>query len=333
MPEEQTYDITIIGAGPVGLFTAFYAGMRNASVKVIDSLPQVGGQLSALYPDKYIYDVGGFRDVQAKGLVDQLYSQAQRFSPAIHLNETVENVIQLHDGSFKLATTSAVHYSRSIIIAAGAGAFQPRKLKVGRADGYEGNCLHYSVKDLKFFKDRRVLVCGGGDSAVDWSLALESIAEEVTLIHRRSSFKSHEHSLSLLQQSNVDIKTPFEVNQLIGKDDGIEQVLIKEVKGENTFLLDVDDLIVNFGFVTSLGPLQTWGLDIQKKAVRVNSQMETNIPGIFAVGDICTYEGKPKLIATGFGEAPIAVNHAKTFVDPKARRQAGHSTNIAAFAT
>ncbi len=234
MPEKQTVDITIIGAGPVGLFTAFYAGMRSASVKVIDSLPEVGGQLSALYPEKYIYDVGGFPGVKAKDLVDQLHMQAQN-SPKIHLNETVESVIQQPDGSFKLVTSSAVHYSRSIIIAAGAGAFEPRKLKVERADTYEENCLHYAVKDMEYFKDRRVLVCGGGDSAVDWSLALEPIAKEVTLIHRRSSFRSHEHSLSLLKQSSVDIKTPFEVNQLIGEDDKIDQVLIKEVKGENTF--------------------------------------------------------------------------------------------------
>ncbi|WP_079528103.1 NAD(P)/FAD-dependent oxidoreductase [Halobacillus hunanensis] len=328
MSEEKTYDITIIGAGPVGLFTAFYAGMRKASVNVIDSLPEVGGQLSALYPDKYIYDVGGFPKIKAQELVDQLHEQAQTFSPNWSLEQSVENVIRLEDGTFKLETSTATHYSRSVIITAGAGAFQPRKLKVERADSYENNCLHYAVKDLHQFKDRRVVVCGGGDSAVDWSLALEPIAKEVTLIHRRPSFRAHEHSLSLLEQSNVNMKTPFEVSRLIGRDDKLEQVLIQEVKGETTHLLDVEDLIVNFGFVTSLGPLKTWGLDIQKNAIQVNSRMETNIPGIFAAGDVCTYEGKAKLIATGFGEAPIAVNHAKLLVDPKARLHAGHSTSI-----
>ncbi|WFT77037.1 NAD(P)/FAD-dependent oxidoreductase [Halobacillus naozhouensis] len=333
MAEEKIYDMTIIGAGPVGLFTAFYAGMRKASVKVIDSLPQVGGQLSALYPDKYIYDVGGFPKVKAQELVDQLHEQAQTFSPTISLEESVEQVIRLEDGTFKLVTSSDTHYSRSIIITAGAGAFQPRKLKVERADSYERNCLHYSVKELNQFKDRRVVVCGGGDSAVDWSLALESIAKEVTLIHRRPSFRAHEHSLTLLEQSSVDIKTPYEVSRLIGRDDRLEQVLIQEVKGEKTHLLDVEDLIVNFGFVTSLGPLKTWGLEIQKNAIQVNSRMETNIPGIFAAGDVCTYEGKAKLIATGFGEAPIAVNHAKLLVDPTAKRQAGHSTSLFASST
>ncbi|WP_396265718.1 NAD(P)/FAD-dependent oxidoreductase [Halobacillus shinanisalinarum] len=328
MSEKKTYDITIIGAGPVGLFTAFYAGMRKASVKIIDSLPQVGGQLSALYPDKHIYDVGGFPKIKAQELVNQLHEQAQTFSPTISLEESVENVVRLEDGTFKLVTPSHIHYSRTIIITAGAGAFQPRKLKVERADSYEENCLHYAVKDLDRFKNRRVLVCGGGDSAVDWSLALESIAKEVTLIHRRPSFRAHEHSLSLLEKSSVGLKTPFEVSRLIGRDDALEQVLIQEVKGDNTHLLDVDDLIVNFGFVTSLGPLKTWGLDIKKNAIDVSSRMETNIPGIFAAGDVCTYEGKAKLIATGFGEAPIAVNHAKKLVDPKAKLQAGHSTSL-----
>ncbi|SDH92095.1 thioredoxin reductase (NADPH) [Alteribacillus persepolensis] len=327
MAKENLVDITIIGAGPVGLFTAFYAGMRQASVKLIDSMPEVGGQLSALYPDKYIYDVAGFPKIKAQELVDQLHEQAQAFSPEICLNESVENVVRLEDGTFELTTPAGTHYSRSIIITAGAGAFQPRKLKVDRADHFEEQSLHYFVKDLESFKDRRVLVCGGGDSAVDWSLALEPIAKEVTLIHRRSSFRAHEHSLELLKESSVDIKTPYEVGKIIGEDK-IEQILIQEIKGDSTHLLDVDDMIVNFGFVTSLGPLKTWGLDINKNAIEVNSKMETNIPGIYAAGDVCTYDGKVKLIATGFGEAPTAVNHAKSFIDPSAKLHPGHSTTL-----
>ncbi|WP_158737449.1 NAD(P)/FAD-dependent oxidoreductase [Alteribacillus sp. YIM 98480] len=327
MSEDKVFDMTIIGAGPVGLFTAFYAGMRQASVKLIDSMPEVGGQLSALYPDKYIYDVAGFPKIKAKDLVNKLHEQAQAFAPEICLNESVENVIRLEDGIFELTTPSDKHYSRSIIITAGAGAFQPRKLKVDRAEQFEECSLHYFVKDLDKFKGRRVLVCGGGDSAVDWSLALEPIAKEVTLIHRRSAFRAHEHSLELLKESSVQMKTPYEVGQIIGEDH-IEQVLIKEVKGDSTYLVDVDDLIVNFGFVTSLGPLKTWGLDINKNAIFVNPKMETNIPGIYAAGDVCTYEGKVKLIATGFGEAPTAVNHAKAFIDPSAKLHPGHSTSL-----
>ncbi|MEC5424073.1 NAD(P)/FAD-dependent oxidoreductase [Virgibacillus sp. C22-A2] len=326
MKNEKMKDITVIGAGPVGLFTAFYAGMRQASVKIIDSMPQVGGQLAALYPDKFIYDIAGFPKIKAQKLVNQLYKQAKTFSPEICLNESVLQVERLEDGTFELITPSKSHYSRSIIITAGAGAFQPRKLKVDEAGRYEDKSVHYFIKDLNVFKNRRVMVCGGGDSAVDWALALESIAETVTLIHRRSAFRAHEHSLSLLKQSTVHIKTPFEVKSLLG-DESIEQVQIQEVKGENTELLPIDDLVVNYGFVTSLGPLKTWGIKTQKNAITVNSKMETNIPGIYAAGDICIYDGKPKLIATGFGEAPIAVNHAKTRIDPDAKIHA-HSTHI-----
>lgn len=319
------YDIVIIGAGPVGLFTAFYAGMREATVTVIDSMPQVGGQLAALYPDKYIHDVAGFPKIKAQQLVDQLYEQAETFSPNIVLNESVHHVLRLEDGTFKLMTSQQTYYSRTIIITAGAGAFQPRKLKVERADHYHN--LHYFVKRLDRFKDRRVLVCGGGDSAVDWALALEPMATEVTLIHRRNNFRAHEHSISLLKQSSVTIKTPYEVKQLIGTEEKIEQVILQEVKGKDTHLLDVDEVIVNFGFVTSLGPLKTWGLETSRNAIYVNQQMETSIPGIFAAGDICSYKGKPKLIATGFGEATIAVNHAKSMIDPKARLNV-HSTHL-----
>lgn len=327
MSKEKIYDITIIGAGPVGLFAAFYAGMREATVKVIDSMPEVGGQLAALYPDKYIYDVGGLPRIKAGDLVKQLKQQALTFSPTIHLNETVQDVIQLNDGTFKIVSQAYTHVSRCIIITAGAGAFQPRKLKVDHADCYEKRNLHYFVKELASFKNRRVAICGGGDSAVDWALALEPIAKQVTLIHRRNHFRAHEHSISELIKSTVTIYTPFEVSQLIGNESMIEQVFIQEVKGKQAHVLDIDDLIVNYGFITSLGPLKTWGLETTKNAIYVNPQMETNIPGIFAAGDICTYQGKPRLIATGFGEATIAVNHAKAMIDPKARLHV-HSTNL-----
>ncbi|WP_174615863.1 NAD(P)/FAD-dependent oxidoreductase [Virgibacillus ihumii] len=331
MSEENIYDITIIGAGPVGLFTAFYAGMRNASVHIIDSMPEVGGQLAALYPDKYIYDVAGFPNIKAKDLVEQLYEQSKTFSPAFSLSESVKDVIQLEDGTFRIETSAAIHHTRSVIITAGAGAFQPRKLKVEKAAEFEDGNLHYFVKELDKFRNRRVLICGGGDSAVDWSLALEPIAKEVTLIHRRDKFRAHEHSLSLLKKSGVNVKTPYQVGKLIGNDK-IEQVMLQEIKGDNIYLLDVDDVIINFGFVTTLGPLQNWGMETSKNAIYVNQQMETTVPGIFAAGDVCAYEGKPRLIATGFGEATIAVNHAKAMIDPKAKLHV-HSTHLFATTT
>ncbi|MFD2043657.1 NAD(P)/FAD-dependent oxidoreductase [Ornithinibacillus salinisoli] len=325
--KEEIFDVTIIGAGPVGLFTAFYAGMREASVKIIDSMPEVGGQLAALYPDKYIYDVAGFPKIKAKELVAQLFKQAQTFSPSICLNESVKHVEKLENGLFHLKSTTGSHYSKSIIITAGAGAFQPRKLKIDNAPQFEDLSLHYFVKDLTRFQGIRVFICGGGDSAVDWSLAIEPLAKEVTLIHRRKDFRAHEHSLTMLQQSSVRLYTPYEMENLIGSNGKIEKIVLQEVKGDQRHILDADHVIVNFGFITNIGPIKSWGLETVKNAVHVNRQMETNIPGIFAAGDICAYDGKPKLIATGFGEATVAVNHAKKYMNPKAKLSV-HSTHL-----
>ncbi|MBZ5750316.1 MULTISPECIES: ferredoxin--NADP reductase 2 [Metabacillus] len=328
MNEDTTiYDITIIGGGPVGLFTAFYGGMRQASVKIIESLPQLGGQLSALYPEKYIYDVAGFPKVRAQELINNLKQQMEQFSPTIALEQAVEQVEKQADGVFKLTTNSEIHYTKTIIITAGNGAFQPRKLELDTAVKYENKNLHYFVDDLNKFAGKRVALCGGGDSAVDWALMLEPIAESVSLIHRRDKFRAHEHSVELLKNSKVNVVTPFVPTDLIGEDN-IEQIVLEEVKGERKEVLDIDDLIVNYGFVSSLGPIKNWGLEIEKNSIRVNSKMETNIEGIYAAGDICTYEGKVKLIASGFGEAPTAVNNAKAYMDPKARVQPLHSTSL-----
>jgi len=327
MENYEITDITIIGAGPVGLFTAFYAGMREASVKIIDSLPEVGGQLTALYPDKYIYDVAGFPGVKAKDLIAELHKQALTFSPTICLNEQVQDIIQLENGTYKIFTSKGIHLSKTIILSAGAGAFEPRRLKLDHASEFEGNTLHYFVKQLDQFTDKQVLVCGGGDSAVDWALALEQVARNVTLIHRRPEFRAHEHSLTQLRKSSVRIHTPFELTEIKGNQGKVEQVVIQEVKGDNYLTFDVDEVIVNYGFITNIGPIKTWGLDTTKNAVHVNGKMETSLPGIFAAGDICFYDGKPKLIATGFGEATIAVNHAKSYLDPKAKLSV-HSTHL-----
>ncbi|WP_332307848.1 NAD(P)/FAD-dependent oxidoreductase [Pontibacillus litoralis] len=324
---DQVYDITIIGAGPVGLFTAFYGGMRQASVKIIESLPHLGGQLSALYPEKYIYDVAGFPKVRAQELVDNLAEQANQFNPAISLEETVEQVERLEDNTFKLTTNRSVHYSKTIIITAGNGAFAPRKLKIEECERFEGKNLYYHVDDMKKFAGKNVVICGGGDSAVDWSLMLEPIANQVTLVHRRDKFRAHEHSVEQLHNSSVNIKTPYTPEQIIGED-SIEQLVLKEAKGDATETVDVDALIVNYGFVSSLGPIKEWDLEIEKNNIVVNTKNETNIPGIYAAGDICTYPGKVKLIASGFGEGPTAVNNAKAYIDPKAKVQPMHSTSL-----
>ncbi|MEB4871698.1 NAD(P)/FAD-dependent oxidoreductase [Priestia megaterium] len=325
--DKQVYDITIIGGGPTGLFTAFYGGMRQASVKIIESLPQLGGQLSALYPEKYIYDVAGFPKVRAQELVNNLKEQMDQFKPAVALEQAVEKVEKQADGVFRLTTNSEVHYSKTIIITAGNGAFKPRKIELENAEQFEQTNLHYFVDDMDKFKGRKVLVCGGGDSAVDWSLMLEPIAEKVTLTHRRDKFRAHEHSVENLHNSSVDIKTPYVPVEFIG-DDRITQVVLENTKGEEKTVVDVDDVIVNFGFVSSLGPIKEWDLDLEKNAIVVNSKQETNIPGIYAAGDVCTYDGKVKLIVAGFGEGPTAVNNAKAYIDPKARLQPMHSTSM-----
>ncbi len=325
--DKQVYDITIIGGGPTGLFTAFYGGMRQASVKIIESLPQLGGQLSALYPEKYIYDVAGFPKIRAQELVNNLKEQMKQFNPTVALEQAVEKVEKQADGVFRLTTNSEVHYSKTIIITAGNGAFKPRKIELENAEQFEKANLHYFVDDMNAFKGRKVLVCGGGDSAVDWSLMLEPIAEQVTLTHRRDKFRAHEHSVEQLKNSKVDIKTPYIPVEFIGEE-RITQVVLENTKGEEKIVVDVDDVIVNFGFVSSLGPIKEWELELEKNTIVVNSKQETNIPGIYAAGDICTYEGKVKLIVAGFGEGPTAVNNAKAYIDPKARLQPMHSTSM-----
>ncbi|MBB5173556.1 NAD(P)/FAD-dependent oxidoreductase [Texcoconibacillus texcoconensis] len=326
--EKDIYDITIIGGGPTGIFTAFYAGMRQSKVKVIESMPQLGGQLSALYPEKYIYDIAGFPKVRAQELIDNLVEQANFFDPTIVLEQSVENVEKDDDQIFKLTTDKEVHYSKTIIITAGVGAFKPRRLEIEGAEQYEGKNMHYFVNDLNKFAGDRVMIAGGGDSAVDWALMLEDIAKEVTIVHRRDKFRAHEHSVEQLQNSSVNIKTPFVVNNVIGDGERVSSVEIKESKGEATETLDVDTFIVNYGFISSLGPIKEWDLNIEKNSIVVNSKMETNIPGIYAAGDVSTYDGKVKLIACGFGEAPIAVNNAKAYIDPTAKVQPGHSSSM-----
>ncbi|WP_282141322.1 NAD(P)/FAD-dependent oxidoreductase [Cytobacillus oceanisediminis] len=326
--DQKVYDITIIGGGPTGLFTAFYGGMRQASVKIIESLPQLGGQLSALYPEKYIYDVAGFPKVRAQELIDNLKEQMAKFEPTVSLEESVEKLEKQADGTFKLTTNKEVHYSKTIIITAGNGAFQPRRLELESAAQYEGTNLHYFIDDLSQFAGKKAVVFGGGDSAVDWALMLEPIAEKVTIVHRRDKFRAHEHSVENLQNSKVEIKTPYVPAELIGDSEGIKQVVLEGVTSKEKEVFDVDAVIVNYGFVSSLGPIKEWGLEIEKNSIVVNSRMETNIEGIYAAGDICTYDGKVKLIACGFGEAPTAVNHAKSYIDPKAKVQPMHSSSM-----
>lgn len=325
--QEEITDMLIIGGGPTGLFAAFYAGIRNLSCKIIDSLPELGGQLATLYPEKYIYDIAGFPKVQARHLVNQLVEQAMQYNPGVHLNEAVKSMVKREDGLFELHTNGSVHLGRAIIICAGIGAFTPRPLPAPTAKEYEGRGLAYYIDKVENYRGKRVLVVGGGDSAVDYSLMLEEVAASVTLIHRRDQFRAHEESVRQLHESTVDIKTFYELSEVHGAN-WIDGAVILNNKTQESQTLALDAIVSGLGFTASLGPIKEWGLEIEKNDIVVNTKMETNIPGVYAAGDVVTYPGKLKLIATGFGEAPTAVNNAKTFIDPKAKLFPGHSTSM-----
>ncbi|MFF2753810.1 NAD(P)/FAD-dependent oxidoreductase [Psychrobacillus sp. NPDC058041] len=324
--DKELYDVIIIGGGPTGLFASFYAGLRDLKVKIIDSLPQLGGQLMELYPDKYIYDIGGIPKILARDLVANLEEQAAYSNPTICLEETA-STLEKSPEYFTLTTDKGVHYSKTILLTSGIGSFQPRKLNVPGSADYEGKNLHYKVKDINHFKDTNVLVLGGGDSALDWSLMLEAVAESVTICHRKEQFTAHEMTVQQLHNSKVQVKTPFGIKELVGNGENVHEVVIVG-KDKSEERIPVDHVIVNYGNVASLGPLKDWGLEMQKNSVVVNEKMETNIEGIYAAGDVCTHDGKVKLIAVGFGEVPIAISHIKTFIDPKSRVQPLHSTSI-----
>ncbi len=325
---DDVFDVTIIGGGTTGLFAAFYGGMRQMKVKVIESMPQLGGQPAALYPEKFIYDVAGFPKVSGQRLVDELVEQAMQFHPDIVLNETVQDVRMAKDEILRITTDADVHYTKTIIITAGVGAFQPRRMELDNARAYEGKNLHYFVKDMNRFAGKHICIFGGGDSAVDWSLMVEPIAKSVSLVHRRDKFRAHESSVEKLEKSNIQILTPYTPWKIIGNGEEIQQIHIERVKSEERKILKVDEILVNYGFVSSLGPIKDWGLDIQKNSIVVNSKMETNLKGIYAAGDIVTFDGKINLIATGFGEAAMAISNAKNYIDPKSRIQPQHSTSL-----
>jgi len=323
----KVYDVTIVGAGPTGLFTAFYGGMRQMSVKIVESLPNVGGQLTALYPEKYIYDIAGFPKIRAKDLVDNLSEQVSIFSPTIITGESVEDMTRLEDGTWQLTTDADKHLSKTVIFTTGNGAFEPKRLELEEATKYEGSQLHYFVDDMGTFAGKDVVLFGGGDSAVDWALMLEPIAKSVTLVHRRDSFRAHEHSIELLNQSSVIVKTPYVVDHFEAEGEAFTHVGVRNSDGE-VELLKADHVIVNYGFRSSIGTMKDWGMEMERQSIIVNSKMESSLPGIYAVGDSNTYEGKVKLIACGFGEAPIAINSAKHFVAPETKKHVKHSTDL-----
>ena len=331
-PERDIFDITIIGAGPTGLFAAFYAGMRQGRAQVIDSLEEPGGALTAIYPEKYIFDVAGFPKILAKDFVEQMYLQGMRDKPTMRLNEEVLELERLEDGILKLTTSRSVRFSKTVIVCAGVGAFEPKRLEAPGVRELEGLGVHYFAKRVEDFRDKDVVIVGGGDSAVDWAVTLEPIAKSLRVIHR-SKFRAHEATVKELEESSVQLHYPgFEIAEAHAGDDGrLNSVTFRRITGEDPVTVAAQELIVAIGFLADLGPLKTWGFELQKNQIVVDKiTMETSIPGVFAAGDICWYPAKFKLIATGAAEAVTAINHAVTFYDPKARLDPGHSTNIMA---
>lgn len=327
--ERDIYDVTIIGCGPTGQFAAFYAGLRGARTQVIDSLEEVGGALTAIYPEKYIYDVIGFPKVLAKDFVEQCDRQARRGEPTVRLDEEVLGLEIADDGLLRLSTSRGERWSRTVIVCAGVGAFEPKRLDVPGIRELEGKGIHYFAKRVEDFREKDVVIVGGGDSAVDWAVTLERVARHVTLIHR-SKFRAHEATVRELEASRVDLRYPgYEVASVAAGADGrLAAVTHKNADGDET-TVPAQELIVAIGFVADLGPLKGWGFELERNQIVVDKiTMGTNLPGVFAAGDITAYPAKFKLIATGAAEAVTAVNHAVTFFDPKARLDAGHSTNI-----
>jgi thioredoxin reductase (NADPH) len=324
----ELYDITVIGGGPTGLFALFYAGMRGAKAKVIDALPELGGQLYALYPEKYIYDMPGFPAIIAADLVKGCVEQAMQWPHAVCLEERVTNIERLADGNFKLTTDKAEHLSKTIIICSGIGAIKPRKLPAPSAAQFEERGLHYYARNFDTFNDLRVIVVGGGDSAVDYALALEPRAKSVTIVHR-SQFRAHAHSVEQLRRSSVRIRQPdFEVKEVQG-DGKVEAVTIIQSKTKEETRVEADAVLCALGFVSDLGELARWGIKTEGNGVVIDPYtMETNIKGIYAAGDVIAHAGKLKLITCGTSEAAIAVNQSMVYINPANKVQPIHSSNL-----
>jgi ferredoxin/flavodoxin---NADP+ reductase len=328
----STVDITIIGAGPVGLATAFWAGMRQASCRIVDSLPELGGQCTTLYPEKWIFDVPGHPRILASELVEQLRVQAlEQFDVPVHLDCTAQS-LEYDGDELVLRTDDGELRSRTLIVAGGHGAFEPRRLPTSDVDmaPWEGRGAHYIVGDKSEFAGRRVVIVGGGDSAFDWVVNLVETAARVTLVHRREGFRAHEATVAEVMEhvdaGRVDLRVPYVIRRVHG-DDAIEAVELHHKENGDVETLACDSVLLQLGFITKLGPLKDWGFAIEKGSLVVDPLMRTNLDRVWACGDITTFDGKLKLIATGFAEAAIAVAQAVHHIRPETKIQPAYSTN------
>jgi thioredoxin reductase (NADPH) len=323
-------DTVIIGAGPAGLFQVFELGLLDIRAHLIDALPQPGGQCAELYPDKPIYDIPALPVCGAQELVDRLLKQIEPFDPTFHLGQEVNTLERREDGGFRLSTsTGAVFHTRTVIVAAGVGAFQPRRLKLEGVDDLEGKAVHYKVLDPALFTDKRIAVLGGGDSALDWALELHGAARHVTLIHRSATFRAAPASVAAFMKRVESGDARFvqgNVVDLVRAGDALEAVAVQG-PDSGTQHVELDHLLVFYGLSPKLGPIEKWGLDRVKNQIVVDTEkFQTNIPGVFAIGDINTYPGKKKLILSGFHEAALVSFAVKQHLDPDARIQLQYTT-------
>jgi thioredoxin reductase len=335
MPQELR-DITIVGAGPTGLFGLFYAGMRQVSAQIVDALPEAGGQLTALYPEKFVFDVAGFPKILAKDLVRQLVEQEKQFAQPVHLLHKVVRLDQ-RDGHFVLVTDRDEFPTKAIVIAAGIGAFSPRRLPQACAEPWYGRGIYDVVTDPDAFTGKRVLIIGGGDTAFDWGTQLLHRASRVTIAHRTDRFRAHDATVAQFRAAvasgQADLHTFHEIADILCKsrDDRFSHIVLRDVKAKTTREMEADVVLPMLGFVSDMGAINEWGLNIEKDEINVTSTMETGRPGIYAAGDVTKYPGKLKLIATGFGEAATAINQAVHWIYPDKKIAPGHSSNMGLF--
>jgi thioredoxin reductase (NADPH) len=323
-----TTDILIIGAGPTGLFTVFEAGLLKLKCHLIDALPQPGGQCSELYPKKPIYDIPAYPEILAGDLTDKLLEQCKQFEPGFTLGERAETIDKQDDGSFIVTTNKGTkHQAPVVAIAGGLGSFEPRKPLIANISSFEDKGVAYMIKDPEVYRDKKVVIAGGGDSALDWSIFLSDVASEVTLIHRRNEFRGHLDSVEKVQelknQDKIKLITPGEVINIVGHHK-LNAVVVKEAKVKHIdkeYEIGCDHFIPLFGLSPKLGPIANWGLDIEKNAIKVDNSLDyqTNIPGVFAIGDVNTYPGKLKLILCGFHEATLMCQAAYKIINPGKR--------------
>ncbi|GGH35924.1 ferredoxin-NADP reductase [Mangrovimonas yunxiaonensis] len=318
-------DILIIGAGPTGLFTVFEAGLLKLKCHLIDALPQPGGQCSEIYPKKPIYDIPAYPEILAGDLTEKLLEQGKQFEPGFTLGERAETIEKQEDGTFIVTTNKGTkHHAPVVAIAGGLGSFEPRKPQISNIQAYEDRGVEYMIKDPELYRDKKVVIAGGGDSALDWSIFLADVAKEVTLVHRRNEFRGALDSVEKVQdlknQGKINLITPAEVVGLSGEGK-LEAVSIKLNSEAEPFDLACDHFVPLFGLSPKLGPMANWGLEIEKNAIKVNNALDyqTNIPGVFAIGDVNTYPGKLKLILCGFHEATLMCQAAYQIINPGKR--------------